>query len=216
MKIKWLGHASFLITTDKGVKILTDPYEPIMGMNYGPINESADVVTVSHEHGDHNNVAAVKGDPQVIKDSSPIEVKGIKFTGVDTFHDNSGGSERGSNVIFCFDADGVKVCHLGDLGHMLSDEQAAALSGVDVVMAPVGGNFTIDAATADVVIKKLDPAVVIPMHFKNDRCPGFPVADVSEFTGGKPNVTENDGSEIEVKAGELPGKTQIIVLKPAL
>ena len=121
MKIKWLGHASFVITSDNGTKILTDPYEPILGMNYGPIDESADIVTVSHEHGDHNNVAVVKGKPQVLKESAPAEIKGIRFSGVDTFHDNSGGSERGSNVIYCFDVDGVKICHLGDLGHRLGE-----------------------------------------------------------------------------------------------
>ncbi|OGN90330.1 MAG: hypothetical protein A2158_07745 [Chloroflexi bacterium RBG_13_46_14] len=216
MKIKWLGHASFLITSDSGVKIITDPYEPILGMNYRPIDESADIVTVSHGHGDHNNVAAVRGNPQVINESTPIEVKGIKLSGIDTYHDASGGNERGSNVIYCIEVDGIKVCHLGDLGHMLSDEQAAAIGKVDVLMAPVGGNFTIDATIADAVIEKLKPAVVIPMHFCNDRCPDFPVAGVDSFTDGKTNVTVMDTSEIEYKAGELPESTRIVVLKPAM
>ena len=215
MKIKWLGHASFLITSDNGVKIITDPYEPIMGMNYEPINESADIVTVSHGHGDHNNVAAVQGNPQVIDKSMPVEVKGIKFNGIDTFHDASGGNERGANVIYCFEVDGIKVCHLGDLGHMLSDDQVSAIGKVDILMAPVGGNFTIDAGTADMVIQKLKPAVMIPMHFCNDRCPDFPVAGVESFTDGKTNVTVLDTSEIEYKAGELPGSTSIVVMKPA-
>ncbi|MBN2075577.1 MAG: MBL fold metallo-hydrolase [Dehalococcoidales bacterium] len=215
MKIKWLGHASFLITSSSGIKVIMDPYEPILGMNYRPIDESADIVTVSHGHGDHNNVAAVKGNPQVIDESTPVEVKGIKFSGIDTYHDDSGGSERGSNVIFCFEVDGIKVCHLGDLGHMLSSEQAASIGKVDVLMAPVGGNFTIDAVTADAVIEKLKPAVVIPMHFCNDRCPDFPVAGVESFTDGKTNVTVMDMSETEYKAGELPESTSIVVLKPA-
>ena len=215
MKIKWLGHASFLITSDNGVKIITDPYEPIMGMNYEPIDELADIVTVSHGHGDHNNVAAVQGNPLVITESSPVEMKGITFSGIDTYHDNSDGNERGSNVIYCFEVDGIKVCHLGDLGHMLSDDQVNAIGKVDVLMAPVGGNFTIDAGTADSVIEKLKPVVVIPMHFCNDRCPDFPVAGVESFTDGKPNVEVMDTSEIEYKAGELPGSTSIVVLKPA-
>ena len=215
MKIKWLGHASFLITSDKGVKVLTDPYEPILGMNYGPIDESADIVTVSHGHGDHNNIAAVQGNPQVIDESTSVELKGIKFSGIDTYHDDSAGSERGPNVIYCFEVDDVKVCHLGDLGHMLSDEQAAAIGKVDVLLAPVGGNFTINAETADAVIEKLKPAVVMPMHFSNDRCPDFPVAGVESFTDGKTNVTVMDTSEIEYKAGELPESTSIVVLKPA-
>jgi L-ascorbate metabolism protein UlaG (beta-lactamase superfamily) len=184
-------------------------------MKYAPIDESANIVTVSHGHGDHNNVAAVQGNPQVIDESTPVEVKGIKFRGIDTYHDASGGSERGSNVIYCFEVDGVKVCHLGDLGHMLSDEQAAAIGKVDILMVPVGGNFTIDADTADAVIEKLKPAVMIPMHFCNDRCPDFPVAGVDSFVEGKSNVTVMNTSETEYKAGELPENTSIVVLKPA-
>jgi L-ascorbate metabolism protein UlaG (beta-lactamase superfamily) len=215
MKIKWLGHASFLITSDTGVKIITDPYEPILGMNYKPIDEFADIVTVSHGHSDHNNVAAVQGNPQIIDESTPVEMKGIKISGIDTFHDSSGGNERGPNIIYCMEVDGIKICHLGDLGHMLSDRQVAAIGKVDVLMAPVGGNFTIDAGTADAVIEKLKPAVVMPMHFCNERCPDFPVAGVDTFTDGKTNVTFMDTSEIEYKAGELPESTRVVVLKPS-
>jgi len=215
MKIKWLGHASFLITSDTGVKIITDPYEPILGMNYKPIDEFADIVTVSHGHSDHNNVTAVQGNPQVIDESTPVEMKGIKISGIDTFHDSSSGNERGPNIIYCMEVDGIKICHLGDLGHMLSDRQVAAIGKVDVLMAPVGGNFTIDAGTADAVIEKLKPAVVMPMHFCNERCPDFPVAGVDTFTDGKTNVTFMDTSEIEYKAGELPESTRVVVLKPS-
>jgi L-ascorbate metabolism protein UlaG (beta-lactamase superfamily) len=215
MKIKWLGHASFLITSDTGVKIITDPYEPILGMNYKPIDEFADIVTVSHGHSDHNNIAAVRGNPQVIDESTPVEMKGIKISGIDTFHDSSSGNERGPNIIYCMEVDSIKICHLGDLGHMLSDQQVAAIGKVDVLMTPVGGNFTIDAGTADVVIEKLKPAVVMPMHFCNERCPDFPVAGVDTFTDGKTNVTFMDTSEIEYKAGELPESTRVVVLKPA-
>jgi L-ascorbate metabolism protein UlaG (beta-lactamase superfamily) len=215
MKIKWLGHASFLITSDTGVKIITDPYEPILGMNYKPIDEFADIVTVSHGHSDHNNVAAVQGNPQIIDESTPVEMTGIKISGIDTFHDSSSGNERGPNIVYCMEVDSIKICHLGDLGHMLSDRQVAAIGKVDVLMAPVGGNFTIDAGTADVVIEKLKPAVVMPMHFCNERCPDFPVAGVDTFTDGKTNVTFMDTSEIEYKAGELPESTRVVVLKPS-
>jgi L-ascorbate metabolism protein UlaG (beta-lactamase superfamily) len=216
MKIKWLGHSSFLITSAGGTKIITDPYEPILGMKYGEINEAADIVTVSHDHGDHNNVPAVQGNPQVLKNSKAVAVKGIPFRGIDTSHDDSGGSERGSNIIFCFEVDGVKICHLGDLGHMLTDKQAEEIGEVDILMIPVGGNLTIDAAKADDVIALLKPSVVIPMHFSNDRCPEFPVAGVDVFTRGKTNVTVLESSEVEYKAGELPADTRVVVLKPAL
>jgi L-ascorbate metabolism protein UlaG (beta-lactamase superfamily) len=216
MKIKWLGHASFLITSEDGTKIITDPYEPILGMKYGEIKESADIVTVSHEHGDHNNVAAVQGNPQVLREATPVEVKGIQFSGIDTYHDNSGGSERGSNVIFCFEVDGIKVCHFGDLGHMLSDEQVASIGKVDIMLVPVGGNFTIDAKIATDIVGKLSPAVVIPMHYQNDRCPEFPIAKVDVFLEGKTNVTKLEASEAEFTAGKLPAAPQVVVLQPAL
>ena len=215
MKVKWLGHASFLITSDAGTRIITDPYTPGgFGLNYGEIKESADVVTVSHEHGDHNNVATVGGNPEAVKETK--EAKGIKFNGIPTYHDEAGGSQRGNNIIFCFQVDGVKVCHLGDLGHQLSEQQITEIGEVDVLLTPVGGNFTIDAKVATEVCGKLAPKVIIPMHYQNERCSSFPVAGVEDFLQGKTGVSRLDSSEVEFKQGELPTATQIMVLKPAL
>jgi len=215
MKIKWLGHASFLITSDAGTKIITDPYVAGGGLRYGEIEESADIVTVSHGHGDHNNVAAVQGNPAVVKEVAPVELKGIKFNGIPTYHDSAGGKERGNNIIFCFEVDGMRVCHLGDLGHQLGDKEVAELGKVDILLIPVGGFFTIDASVATEVCSKLTPRVIIPMHYKNDRCV-FPIAGVDEFLQGKAGVSRLDTSETEFKPGELPATAQIIVLKPAL
>ena len=108
------------------------------------------------------------------------------------------------------------MCHLGDLGHMLSEDQVSAIGKVDVLMIPVGGNFTIGAGQADEVIAMLKPSVVLPMHFRNDRCPEFPVAGVDDFVKGKTNVISADGSEIEYSKDTLPAETRIVVLKPAL
>ena len=213
MKVKWLGHASFLITSAAGTKIITDPYVVDERLTYGEIKESADIVTVSHEHGDHSNVAAVKGNPEVAKGTA--KVKGIEFKAISTYHDNSGGSQRGKNIVFCFGVDGVGVCHLGDLGHPLSDEQVAELGSVDILLIPVGGLYTIDAEVATQVCDKLKPKVVIPMHFRNDKC-HFPIAGVEEFLKGKKNVSQMDASEAEFKQGELPATSKIVVLKPAL
>jgi len=214
MKIKWLGHASFLITSDAGIRIITDPYKPNERLTYGEIKESADIVTVSHEHGDHNNVAAVQGNPKVVKGTA--EVKKIKFNGTATYHDNAGGSQRGNNIIFCFEVDGIRVCHLGDLGHPLSDKQVAELGKIDILLIPVGGNYTIDAKVATEVCGKLAPKVVIPMHYRNARCSGFPVAEVDDFLKGKKGASRLNVSEVEFKQGALPATTQIVVLKPAL
>ena len=215
MKVKWLGQAAFLITSDAGIRIITDPYAPNERLTYDEIKESADIVTVSHEHGDHNNVAAVRGNPEVVREAVSVEIKGIKLNGIPTYHDNAGGSERGNNTVFCFEVDGVRVCHLGDLGHQLSDKQVAEIGKVDILLVPVGGNFTIDAKVATDVCGKLAPRVIIPMHYKNDKC-GFPIGGVDDFLCGKAGVSRLDASEVEFKQGVLPATTQIIVLKPAL
>jgi L-ascorbate metabolism protein UlaG (beta-lactamase superfamily) len=211
--MKWLGHASFLITSDSGVRIITDPYEPNDKLLYGAINESADIVTTSHDHFDHGNVTAVKGNPQVVKGDA--EIKGIKFRSTPSFHDSAGGKDRGNNAILCFEVDGVNVCHTGDLGHELATEQLTAMGDVDVLLLPVGGFFTIDAAVASKVAEQLKPKVVIPMHFKSNKC-NFPISGVDDFLRGKEGVSRLDASEAEFKAGELPTATRIIVLKPAM
>ncbi len=217
MKVKWLGHACFLLTSDSGLRIITDPYTPgAFGLDYAPPAETADIVTVSHDHADHNNVAAVKGNPQVVQGVGSHQAKGIQFKGIATAHDQSSGKERGPNTILCFPLDGINVCHLGDLGHDLSDQTAADIGDVDVLLIPVGGNFTIDAAGADRTCQKLAPKVVIPMHFKNARCPSFPVAGVEDFTRGRQQVKILADSEVEIKKEQLPTATDTIVLKPAL
>ena len=184
-------------------------------MSYGEIKESADIVTVSHEHGDHNNAAAIQGNPEVVKGTVPVAVKGIKIGGVATYHDDAGGSKRGSNTIFCFEIDGIRVCHLGDLGHPLGDKEATEIGKADIVITPVGGFFTIDAKAATKVCNQLASRVIIPMHFKNDRC-AFPIATVDDFLEGKTGIEQAGTSEVEFKQGALPTSTQIVVLQPAL
>jgi L-ascorbate metabolism protein UlaG (beta-lactamase superfamily) len=216
MKIQWLGHASFLLTAEDGTRIITDPYTPgAFGLDYAPIAAEADIVTVSHEHADHNDVAGVKGKPQVVRGVGAHEAKGIRFKGVAAYHDTATGSQRGENTIFCFEVDGVKVCHLGDLGHPLDDRAVAEAGPVDVLFVPVGGNFTVDAAVANRVCDRLKPKIVIPMHFQNDRCPNFPVAGVDDFTALRSSVKRIDGSEITVRKEELPATVETVVLRPA-
>ena len=215
MKIKWLGLASFLITSDSGTGIITDPYETSSDLSYGEIKESADIVTVSHEHFDHNNVTAVQGNPQILRKVGKADIERIRFRGIASFHDDVGGKERGKNTMFCFEVDGVKVCHLGDLGHQLSDEQVSEIGSVDVLLVPVGGIFTIDANVATKLCDRLKPKVIIPMHYRDGKC-NFPIAGVDEFLRDKENVNRLDTSEIEPWSEELPAGTQIVVLKSAL
>jgi L-ascorbate metabolism protein UlaG (beta-lactamase superfamily) len=216
MKIQWLGHASFLLTSDSGTRIITDPYTPgAFGLGYDPIAAQADIVTVSHDHADHNDVAGVKGKPQVVRGAGTHEAKGIRFKGVAAYHDTSTGSQRGENTILCFAVDGVNVCHLGDLGHDVDDRAVTEVGPVDVLLVPVGGNFTIDAAVASRVCDKLKPKIVIPMHFQNERCPNFPVTGVDDFVALRSSVKTIDGSEVTVRKEELPPTVETVVLRPA-
>ncbi len=216
MKVKWLGHACFLLTSDAGLRIVTDPYKVgAFGLEYRAPSETAEIVTVSHDHDDHNNVAAVKGNPQVVRGAGAHQVKGVDFKGIATAHDEASGAQRGPNTVFCFALDGVRVCHLGDLGHDLSDKLLADIGDVDLLLIPVGGNFTIDATAASRVCDRIAPRVVIPMHFRNERCKNFPVAGVEDFQKKCPRVRTLDESEVEIKKEALPAETEAIILKPA-
>ena len=211
MRIKYLAHACFLITSAGGTRIITDPYTTTPHFRHGEIAEAADIVTVSHEHGDHNNTAAVRGNPVVLRESA--EIKGINFIAVPGWHDDVKGSKRGSNVMFSFEVDGMRIAHLGDVGHVLNEAQLTGLGRVDVLMVPVGGFFTIDAAAATEVCRQLDPRVIVPMHFRT-KLGLQEIAGAEEFLRGKTGVERQDTSEVELET--LPPAARIIVLKPAL
>ena len=214
MKIKYLGHAALTITADSGLKIMTDPYATSPDLTYGKITEAADIVTVSHDHADHANVVAVGGNPRVVKGVGSFTVGGIEFRGIASYHDDEGGRMRGGNTIFCFEVDGIRLCHLGDLGHRLSDQQKAEIGRVGVLIIPVGGYYTIDAWVATEVCNQLKPGVTIPIHYRTEK--GLPnLAGVDDFLRGKSGVKWLDTSSVELKAGRFPAG-QIIVLKPAL
>ncbi len=213
MKIKWLAHASFLITSDEGIRILTDPYHTGQGLHHAPIKESAEVVTISHDHFDHSAFSSVSGNPQKVAAPGITEAKGIQVKGISVYHDESKGQKRGTNIIFCFTLDGIRLCHLGDLGHMLMGKEIEEIGTVDILFIPVGGYYTIDAFTAGQVCSALKPRVIFPMHYKNPRL-DFPVAGVDPFIEGKDNVRRIEASEVEYSANILPQTSEIIVLKP--
>lgn len=218
MKIKWYGHAAFLVTTDQGIKIIFDPYESgAYGgqLAYGKIKDEADIVLTSHDHADHNDTKSLPGSPQIVKGSGSKTVKGISIKGIPTYHDPSKGKERGENTIFVLTVDEMKLCHLGDLGHRLSEKELSEIGSVDILLLPVGGFFTIDAKEATEVARQINPKVVIPMHFKTPKC-GFPISPVEDFLKGKTNIKRPGTNEVSFEKKTLPSQMEIVVLEHAL
>jgi len=216
MKIKWLGHACFLITSEEGIRIITDPYVAgHLDMQYGQIEEEADIVVVSHNHAGHNNVSAVRGSPALIKGIGVKKAGEIEFKGLATFHDTSQGRQRGINTIFCFTVNGVKICHLGDVGQKPSYFFLEEMGKIDVLLIPTGGGSTISPEEAVQLCNRIKARVVIPMHYKNSKCAFLP-AGVDSFITGRANIKKMETSEIDLKKDSLPAATEIIVLQPAL
>lgn len=215
MRIKYLGHSCFLVTTDNGTRIVTDPYEPGAydgAVKYRPVGQEADIVLVSHGHPDHSHIESVSGNPRVVQEAGAVAIEDVNILGVSTYHDTSEGSERGTNVIFRLEADGLSLVHAGDLGHTLDEATAHQLKPVDILMMPVGGFFTIGSEEMDALIDALQPGLVIPMHFKTEGV-DFPIAPVDDFLSGRGKVVRPGESEVEVDAFSLP--EGILVLEPA-
>lgn len=164
MEITYLGHSSFRMR-GKNAVVVIDPFDPKMvGIKYPSVE--ADIVTVSHDHGDHNNTSAVKGAKKIISGPGEYEVMGVSILGFPSFHDDKEGKERGKNTLYVYEIDGLRVAHLGDLGHVLSDEKVSQLGDIDVLMIPVGGGFTIGPKEAAAVVSEIEPYFVLPMHYQ--------------------------------------------------
>ncbi|MBQ9081652.1 MAG: MBL fold metallo-hydrolase [Clostridia bacterium] len=163
MKIQYLGHSCFVLTESTGTTVITDPYNSI---GFKLPKASASVVTVSHQHYDHNNVAAVEGKPLVIDKEGSHSLDGVDITGIKSFHDDEGGTLRGENLIFKFRMDGLDVCHLGDIGEMCTAELLEQILPIDVLLIPVGGKYTINSEQAKEYVDRIMPEIVIPMHYK--------------------------------------------------
>ena len=165
MEITWLGHSCFRLK-GKQATVITDPFSPASGYTLGKV--TAEIVTISHAHPGHSYIQGVGGEPRILKSPGEYESAGVLTVGVHTYHDNEKGAQRGKNTAFVIDVDDVMICHLGDLGHVLTAEQVAEIDGVDVLLIPVGGVSTIDAVQAAQIVRQLEPKVVIPMHYKTD------------------------------------------------
>ncbi|HOJ52052.1 MAG TPA: MBL fold metallo-hydrolase [Syntrophales bacterium] len=217
MEITWFGHASFRLQVKDGTRLIIDPYESGAfggAIGYGKINEEAEAVITSHAHADHNYTQDIRGTFTLMDRPGEFTVKSFKVKTLPTFHDSAAGRERGKNLISVIEAEGLRVVHLGDLGHLLSGETVKALGEVHVLLIPVGGFFTLDAQGASKVMEQIDPWVTIPMHYRTERC-SLPISGVEEFLKGKKNVVRLGKSVWQVDANSLPTHGQIIVLEPA-
>lgn len=206
--IEYFGHSSFGISDSEGMKIVTDPYDPIVGYTFPSI--STQILTVSHDHFDHNYVAALQGYKQLIfANTGSFKNGGIKIKGIASWHDTTQGSERGPNTIYTYQINNIKICHLGDFGQQeLTKEQINSIGKVDVLMIPVGGFFTINSDEAIKVINSINPKVVIPMHYTTDASRevfGDYLAPVDEFT-----------SKIQLQGWEIENRDSLALTKQML
>lgn len=211
MQIRSLGHACFLLTTEAGVRLVLDPYDAAVGY---PLPEvTADIVTISHEHHDHSNRDLVEGNPFIIDREGHEQMQGVSIDTYPCWHDDQQGQRRGENLWVSVQADGLRVCHAGDLGHLPDRALLAKIGAVDVLMLPVGGYYTIDAAQAWQTVQLVKPRVVIPMHYRTEVCVYDEIAPVADFLAqaGAPHVQPL--AELSVNAKNIGHIPPIVVLE---
>ena len=212
MEITWLGHSCFRLR-GRDAAVVMDPCGKETGYNIS--RPAADIVTVSHEHPAHNNVGGVAGSPRVVQGPGEFEIAGVLIMGIPTYHDSEKGEKLGKNTAYVLELDDVRVCHLGDIGHVPTPEQVEELSGVDILLAPVGGGSTINAAAAVETISLLEPKLVIPMHYKTPALKDGGLEPLGRFIKemGAKNAYEERQPKLSVTKSTLPEETKVLVLE---
>lgn len=193
MDITYLGHSSFRLK-GKEASLLTDPFDKSIGIKFPAVD--ADIVTISHQHEDHNKASQVSEVKKVVDGPGEYEIKGVSILGFGSFHDDKKGEERGVNTIYVIEMDGLRLTHLGDLGHTLNDDLIAQLGDIDILMIPVGGKFTIDSAQAVSVVQAIEPSIIIPMHYQTEGL------NSQTFSGLSP--VDNFLKEVGITAEKMP------------
>jgi L-ascorbate metabolism protein UlaG (beta-lactamase superfamily) len=214
MYITWLGHSCFKLqdkTGSDGITLVTDPFfDEATGLKMPHFE--ADIVTVSHGHKDHNNIAALRGNPFIIDGAGEYEVKSVGVQGVESFHDDKGGAGGGKNIIFRFDMDDITITHLGDLGHVLDPKQLEVLEGTDILLIPIGGTYTLNAQKAVEVISQIEPRIIIPMHYS---VPGLKInLDGVEKFIKELSLTPRYEDKLKISKKDLPQEDmELVILK---
>lgn len=211
MEIIWYGQACFKLK-GKTSSVFIDPFDPVkLGLKL-PKDLSADIAIKTHDHYDHNNLKAIEGAKIEISGPGEYEVKGIAVTGVGTHHDKSGGGERGKNTVYNIHLDGLNVVHLGDLGHVLTEEQVQEIGTTDILLIPVGGKYTIDPKDASEVVAQLEPRIIIPMHY---NLPGLAVEGLGEVEAFLKEMGVGESTpqpKLTITKDKLPDEPQVLVL----
>ena len=213
MLIRHIGHAEFLIETENGVRIATDPYDA--GCGYPLQKIKADAALVSHHHHDHDAVENLKGEPRIIDAAgSYTPESGVRITAVRGFHDDAGGSKRGETLLFLIEEEGLRIVHLGDLGCPLNAEQASILKAPDVLMVPVGGFYTIDAELAKETALLLGARIVLPMHYRTEYNSDWPISDAEAFLSlYEPKDICRGAEALRVTQADLECQPKIVLFK---
>ena len=209
MEITWLGHSCFRLKGSHGI-VITDPYPPGIGYSLG--KPAARIITVSHQHFDHNYTQGVDGDPKIIDRPGEYEISNILILGLNTFHDSSQGAISGRNIVFVTHVDDVSICHLGSLGHSLSAHQVEQLQPVDVLLLPVGGVTTLEVPAAISIVRQLEPKYVIPMHYQTPVLKGLQLGTVDRFLKEIGVVDILPQPKVNVTRSGMPETTQVVLL----
>jgi L-ascorbate metabolism protein UlaG (beta-lactamase superfamily) len=222
MIVRYLGHSSFFVSSRNSTSVIIDPYGTYLGYQF-PLIQS-DVVVVSHEHKDHNADWRVTGNPIVIKRTCdfpvehelPVKRTGetLTFKGIPTFHDDASGRKRGPNTVFIWEMNNIRVCHLGDLGHLLTPQQLKDIGRVDILFLPVGGKITLGSSSAALLVNQLSPRLIFPMHFKTRQIDGLGLAEeeIDSFTGRMSSVDVISSLAYEVTNERLKSNNRVILL----
>ncbi len=209
MDVTWLGHGCFRLR-GRSAAVVTDPFPPSIGLKLPRLD--ADLVTISHEHENHSYTQVMR-DAYEIRGSGEYEVAGVSVIGVPTFHDAQKGAKHGRNTVYLIEIDDVRVCHLGDLGHALDDAEAEAISAPDVLLVPVGGHTSINAAQAAEIVRQLEPRYVVPMHY---AIPGLKLEldPLDRFLKEMAVAASEPQPKLSVSASSGEYETKVVVLEP--